>query len=247
MRIDPHVCYALNDGADQIELLRATSNAALDIIALTGIGSIKSFDAIQRDYDKLILLEKAGILSASDGVRLTLHRELRTRSTILPGFTATSGDGLIITALFPAETTTISIETILQHLAIGGTDGTTKTTAGVICALINAANGIAVAHPTSAADVMLVKALISAGQLHAIDRAIDGIDNICVLGGSGATDIESIGAAFSEVTLSAPTFDACESSFWLITTQQFASLVPPYDDGHSISSCKQRPMRTSSK
>jgi hypothetical protein len=208
MRIDPHVCYALIDGADQIELLRATSNAALDMIALTGIGSIKSFDAIQRDYDKLILLEKAGILSAPDSIRLTLHRELRTRSTILPGFTATSSDGLTITALFPAETTTISIETILQHLGIDGTDGSTKTPAGVICALINAANGIAVAHPTTAGHIVLVNALITAGQLHAIDRAVDGIDGICVLGGSGATDIESIGAGFSEVTLTSPTFEA---------------------------------------
>jgi hypothetical protein len=173
MRIDPHVCYALIDGADQIELLRATSNAALDMIALTGIGSIKSFDAIQRDYDKLILLEKAGILSAPDSIRLTLHRELRTRSTILPGFTATSSDGLTVTALFPAETTTISIETILQHLGIDGTDGSTKTPAGVICALINAANGIAVAHPTTAGHIALVNALITAGQLHAIDRAVE--------------------------------------------------------------------------
>ncbi len=207
VRIDPHVCYAPNDGADQLELLRATSHAALDMIALTGIGSIKSFDAIQRDYDKLILLEKAGILSASDGERLTLHRELRTRSTILPGFTATSSDELMITGLFPAETTTISIETILQHLGINGTDGSTQTNAGVICSLINAANGIAIAHPKTPAQTTLVKQLIAAGQLHAIDRAVDGIENVCILGGSGATDIESIGSGFSEVTLTTPSFE----------------------------------------
>ena len=208
VRIDPHVCYALNDGADQLELLRATSHAALDMIALTGIGSIKSFDAIQRDYDKLILLEKAGILSTSDGERLELHRDLRTRSTILPGFTATSKDGLTITALFPAETTTISIETILQHLGIDGTDGSTQTGAGVICALVNAANGIAVAHPKTRNDGALVQQLIAAGQLHAIDRAVDGIEGVCILGGSGATTIDAIGSGFSEVTLTTPTFEA---------------------------------------
>ena len=208
VRIDPHVCYSLNDGADQLELLRATSHATLDMIALTGVGSIKSFDAIQRDYDKLILLEKAGILTHSDGERLTLHRELRTRSTILPGFTATSSDGLLITALFPADTTTISIETILQHLGIDGVDGSTKTNAGVICALINAANGIAVAHPNTSADIALVHMLIASGQLHAIDRAVVGIDNVCILGGSGATTIESIGSSFSEVSMTSPTFES---------------------------------------
>lgn len=208
VRIDPYVSLTLTEGADQTELLRAISNAALDMIAVTGTGNIHSFDALQRDYDKLLLLEKAAILSAPDHDRLAIHRDVRGRTTLLPGFSVVSAEGLLISTLFAADTATRNIETILQHLGVDTTTGHTHSPAAAICALVKAAAGIAVAHPRSAGDIAVVRELNAASQLHAVDRAVEGLEHICVFGGSGATQLDAIGAGFSEIAVTQPTFDA---------------------------------------
>jgi hypothetical protein len=208
MRIDPHVRYAVTSGSNHIELLRAITHASLDMVALTGIGNIKSYDAIQRDYDKLVLLEKAGILNTEDQQRLALHHDLRTRTTILPGFEVISADGVTVNAIFAADAAISNIETIIHHLDANATDGQTKTPANAICALIHAANGIAIAHADQTAGIEQIKQLIASNQLHALSQAIDGITEVCILGGSGATTLEEIGAGFSEVKLHTPTYEA---------------------------------------
>lgn len=208
VRIDPAVSLTVTDGVDQHELLRAISNAALDMIAITGIGNLHSYEAIQRDYDKLLLLEKAGILSAADQEHLALHRDVRQRTALLPGFRLTSAEGLQISAFFAADTATRSIETILQHLAVNAATGHTQSPAAVVCALVKAAAGIAVAHPRSDTDAAHVRELNAASQLHAADRAVDGLAHLCILGGSAATTADAIGAGFTEVSVTQPTFDA---------------------------------------
>ncbi len=208
MRIDPHVRYVVPNGSNHIELLRAITQASLDMVALTGIGNIKSYDAIQRDYDKLVLLEKAGILNHEDQQRLALHHDLRTRTTILPGFEVVSADGITINAIFAADAAISNIETILHHLDTNPTDGHTTTPANAICALIHAANGIAIAHANTALAIDAIKQLIASNQLHALSQRIDGIHEVCILGGSGATTLDEIGAGFSEVKLSTPNFEA---------------------------------------
>lgn len=211
VRIDPHVRYVVTSGSTHIELLRAITQASLDMVALTGIGNIKSYDAIQRDYDKLVLLEKAGILNVEDQQRLALHHDLRTRTMILPGFEVISADGVMINAIFAADAAISNIETILHHLDANPTDGQTKTPANAICALIHAANGIAIAYANQAPAIDQIKQLIASNQLHALSQRIDGITEVCILGGSGATTLEEIGAGFSEVKLPTPSYESLRS------------------------------------
>jgi hypothetical protein len=94
LRIDPYVRYQQRDDSEHLELLQAAANAALDMIAMTDLGTLKGFESLQRDLEKLVLLEKAGILNAQDQVRLALHRELRARTMILPGFSIISSEKL---------------------------------------------------------------------------------------------------------------------------------------------------------
>ncbi|MEY3989438.1 MAG: hypothetical protein RI985_519, partial [Chloroflexota bacterium] len=211
VRIDPHVRYVVTSGSNHIELLRAITQASLDMVALTGIGNIKSYDAIQRDYDKLVLLEKAGILNAEDQQRLALHHELRTRTTILPGFEVISADGVTINAIFATDAAISNIETILHHLDANSTNGQTNTPANAICALIHAANGIAIAYADQAPAIEQIKHLIASNQLHALSQSIDGITEACILGGSGATTLDEIGAGFSEVKVHTPGYEALRS------------------------------------
>lgn len=208
VRIDPHVRYAVTSGSNHIELLRAITQASLDMVALTGIGNIKSYDTIQRDYDKLVLLEKAGILNTEDQQRLALHHELRTRTTILPGFEVISADDITVNAIFAADTPVSNIETIVNHLNADIANGHSDTPANAICALIHAANGIAIAYAESPAAVDHIKSLIASNQLHALSQRIEGINDVCILGGSGATMLDEIGAGFSEVKLANTSFEA---------------------------------------
>lgn len=207
LRIDPSVRYRPEGEGGDLELLKAAANAALDMIALTDIGTISSFEALQRDLEKLVLLEKAGILSPSDEQRLAVHRDLRTRTQILPGVTVTSSEGLLLSGIFAPDSTTSSITTILQHLGADTNNGLCHENAQRVCALIEAIGGIVVAHPHTPEHVVLVQSLIAAGILHAVDRQSD-IENVCVLGGSGATTLEDIGSVFSEVTLANASFHA---------------------------------------
>lgn len=207
MRIDPHVRYVVTSGGNHIELLRAITQASLDMVALTGIGNIKSYEAIQRDYDRLVLLEKAGILNNEDQQRLALHHDLRTRTTILPGFEVISGDGVHINAIFAADVAISNIETILHHLNAQDVNGQTAIPANAICALVHAANGIAIASADSAPAVESIGQLIRSNQLHAISHPMDGITEVCILGGSRATTLEEIGSSFSEIKLHSPSFE----------------------------------------
>lgn len=208
VRIDPHVRYVVTSGSSHIELLRAITQASLDMVALTGIGNIKSYDAIQRDYDKLVLLEKAGILNNEDQQRLALHHDLRTRTTILPGFEVISADGVRVNAIFAADAAVSNIETILHHLDANPADGQTNTPANAICALVHAANGIAIAHADASTGIDVIKTLIASNQLHALSQGIEGISEVCILGGSGATTLDEIGAGFSEIKVHTPSFEA---------------------------------------
>lgn len=208
LRIDPYVRYHQQDDSEQLELLKAAANAALDMIAMTDLGTLKGFESLQRDLEKLVLLEKAGILNSQDQLRLALHRELRARTMILPGFSVVSNESLLFSAIFAADTATTSIITVLQHLGGESPSGQSQMPASAICALIHAAGGIAIAHPNDDGQIDIVQSLITAGQLHAIDHKHPAIDEICILGGSGATTLDAIGAAFSEITLATPTFAA---------------------------------------
>lgn len=208
LRIDPYVRYHQQDDSEQLELLKAAANAALDMIAMTDLGTLKGFESLQRDLEKLVLLEKAGILNSQDQIRLALHRELRARTMILPGFSVVSNESLLFSAIFAADTATTSIITVLQHLGGESPSGQSQMPASAICALIHAAGGIAIAHPNDDSQIDIVQSLITAGQLHAIDYKHPAIDEICILGGSGATTLDAIGAAFSEITLATPTFAA---------------------------------------
>ncbi len=208
LRIDPYVRYHQQDDSEQLELLKAAANAALDMIAMTDLGTLKGFESLQRDLEKLVLLEKAGILNSQDQLRLALHRELRARTMILPGFSVVSNESLLFSAIFAADTATTSIITVLQHLGGESPSGQSQMPASAICALIHAAGGIAIAHPNDDSQIDIVQSLITAGQLHAIDHKHPAIDEICILGGSGATTLDAIGAAFSEITLATPTFAA---------------------------------------
>ncbi|MCX6015334.1 MAG: ATP-binding protein [Chloroflexales bacterium] len=165
LRIDPYVRYHQQDDSEQLELLKAAANAALDMIAMTDLGTLKGFESLQRDLEKLVLLEKAGILNSQDQIRLALHRELRARTMILPGFSVVSNESLLFSAILAAD-------------------------------------------PNDDSQIDIVQSLITAGQLHAIDHKHPAIDEICILGGSGATTLDAIGAAFSEITLATPTFAA---------------------------------------
>jgi len=207
VRIDPHVRYVVTHGSNHIDLLRAITHASLDMVALTGIGNIKSYESTQRDYDKLVLLEKAGILNQDDQQRLGLHHELRTRTAILPGFEVISVDGVTINAIFAADAAISNMETILHHLNADHATGQTNTPANAICALVHAANGIAIAYAESPAAITLITQLIASNQLHALSHAIEGIADVCVLGGSRATTLDEIGAGFSEIKLSTPSFE----------------------------------------
>lgn len=208
LRIDPYVRYQKHDDSEQLELLQAAANAALDMIAMTDLGTLKGFESLQRDLEKLVLLEKAGILAAQDQIRLALHRELRARTMILPGFSVISNEALLFSAIFAADTATTSIITILQHLGGASSTGQSQMPASAICALVAAAGGIAIAHPSDDGQLAIVQSLIAAGQLHAIDKTNPAISGVCVLGGSGSTTLDGIGAAFSEITLVVPTFAA---------------------------------------
>ncbi|NBU63341.1 MAG: ATP-binding protein, partial [Chloroflexia bacterium] len=208
LRIDPYVRYQQRDDSEHLELLQAAANAALDMIAMTDLGTLKGFESLQRDLEKLVLLEKAGILDAQNQARLALHRELRARTMILPGFSIISSESLLFSAIFAADTATTSIITILQHLGGELPAGQSQMPASAVCALVHAAGGIAIAHPNNDDQISLVQSLIVAGQLHAIDHSNPAISEVCVLGGSGATTLDTIGAAFSEITLVAPTFAA---------------------------------------
>ena len=106
LRIDPSVRYRPEGEGGHLDLLKAAANAALDMIALTDIGTISGFEALQRDYEKLVLLEKAGILTPNDEQRLAVHRDLRTRTQILPGFSVTSSEGLLLSGIFAPDSTT---------------------------------------------------------------------------------------------------------------------------------------------
>jgi len=208
LRIDPYVRYQQRDDSEHLELLQAAANAALDMIAMTDLGTLKGFESLQRDLEKLVLLEKAGILNAQDQIRLALHRELRSRTMILPGFSVISSESLLFSAIFAADTATTSIITILQHLGGESPTGQSQMPASAVCALVHAAGGIAIAHPSDDDQISVVQSLIAAGQLHAIDQTNPAISDVCILGGSGATTLDAIGAAFSEITLTAPTFAA---------------------------------------
>jgi hypothetical protein len=208
LRIDPSVRYRPEGEGGHLELLKAAANAALDMIALTDIGTISGFESFQRDLEKLVLLEKAGILSPADEQRLAVHRDLRTRTQILPGFSVTSSEGLLLSGIFAPDSTTSSITTILQHLGADTNNGLCHENAQRVCALIEAIGGIVVAHPHTPEHVALVQALIAAGTLHAVDQHQSDITDVCILGGSGATTLDDIGSVFSEVTLAQASFQA---------------------------------------
>lgn len=200
VRIDPNVQCQVQSG-DQLQLLQAATHAALDMIALVGENALAVFDALQRDYDKLLLLEKAGIsLDEASSTQLQLHRDLRTRTTVLPGFMVTSQDHIMLSAIFDANNNINSIQAIMQHLGVHTATTPLTLNAQSICALIHAANGLAIAHPQSAEQQAHVLQLINDGHLHAVDRALDVPQQpVCVLGGSGATTLDHIGTAFTEV------------------------------------------------
>lgn len=208
LRIDPSVRYRPEDEGGHLELLKAAANASLDMIALTDIGTISGFEALQRDLEKLLLLEKAGILSPTDEQRLSVHRDLRTRTQILPGFTVTSSEGLLLSGIFAPDSTTSSITTILQHLGASSNDGLCHETAQRVCALIEAIGGVVVAHPTTSEHAVVVQSLVQTGVLHAIAQPHDDIEQVCILGGSNATTLDDIGSSFSEITLTSASFSA---------------------------------------
>lgn len=208
LRIDPAVRYRPDGETSHLELLKAAANASLDMIALTDIGTISGYEALQRDLEKLLLLEKAGILSPHDEQRLGIHRDLRTRTQILPGFSVTSSEGLLLSGIFGTDNTISGINTILQHLGADTDNGLCHESAQRICALIDAIGGIVVAHPTTPEHAALVQTLINAGALHAVDQHHQDIENVCILGGSNATTLDDIGSAFSEVTLAGASFHA---------------------------------------
>lgn len=208
LRIDPSVRYRPDEEGGHLELLKAAANASLDMIALTDIGTISGFEALQRDLEKLLLLEKAGILSPSDEQRLNTHRDLRTRTQLLPGFTVTSSEGLRLSGIFAPDCTPSSITTILQHLGASSNDGLCHETAPRVCALIEAIGGVVVAHPSTSEHAAIVQTLIQTGVLHAISQPHDEIENVCILGGSDATTLDDIGSSFSEVTLTSASFSA---------------------------------------
>ncbi|MFM7677564.1 MAG: ATP-binding protein [Roseiflexaceae bacterium] len=208
LRIDPSVRYRPDEEGGHLELLKAAANASLDMIALTDIGTISGFEALQRDLEKLLLLEKAGILSPSDEQRLNTHRDLRTRTQLLPGFTVTSSEGLRLSGIFAPDSTTSSITTILQHLGASSNDGLCHETAPRVCALIEAIGGVVVAHPSTSEHAAIVQSLVQTGVLHAISQPHDEIENVCILGGSDATTLDDIGSSFSEVTLTSASFSA---------------------------------------
>jgi hypothetical protein len=165
LRIDPSVRYRPDEEGGHLELLKAAANASLDMIALTDIGTISGFEALQRDLEKLLLLEKAGILSPSDEQRLNTHRDLRTRTQLLPGFTVTSSEGLRLSGIFAPDSTPSSITTILQHLGASSTDGLCHETAPRVCALIEAIGGVVVAHPSTSEHAAIVQTLVQTGVL----------------------------------------------------------------------------------
>jgi len=201
VRIDPSVQYRPPEH-DELQVLQAASHASLDMVALIGSGSLAGYEALQRDYDRLLLLEKAGILSEADSERLQQHRNLRTRTTILPGFMTQSSDGIWLSAVFDTQINLNNIEAVMQHLGIDPTSHQARLDAASICALVHAASGLAVAHPhaTPAHLHPLILTLINNGVLHAIDRDMgESTPAICVLGGSGAQTLDQIGAAFTEV------------------------------------------------
>ncbi|MFN5676475.1 MAG: helix-turn-helix domain-containing protein [Roseiflexaceae bacterium] len=208
LRIDPSVRYRPDEEGGHLELLKAAANASLDMIALTDIGTISGFEALQRDLEKLLLLEKAGILSPSDEQRLNTHRDLRTRTQLLPGFTVTSSEGLRLSGIFAPDSTPSSITTILQHLGASSTDGLCHETAPRVCALIEAIGGVVVAHPSTSEHAAIVQTLVQTGVLHAISQPHDEVENVCILGGSDATTLDDIGSSFSEVTLTSASFSA---------------------------------------
>lgn len=221
VRIDPSVRYRPDSDGSHLELLKAAANASLDMIALTDIGTISGFEALQRDLEKLILLEKAGILSPTDEQRLAIHRDLRTRTQILPGFSVTSNEGLVLSGIFAPDSSTSSIAMILQHLGADTNNGLCHETAQRICALIDAIGGIVVAHPSTPEHIALVQTLISTGALHAIDQHQSDITQICVLGGSNATTLDGIGSAFSEITLTSLSFQALRD---VINTNNYSAV-----------------------
>jgi hypothetical protein len=133
LRIDPYVRYQQRDDSEHLELLQAAANAALDMIAMTDLGTLKGFESLQRDLEKLVLLEKAGILNAQDQVRLALHRELR-HAMILPGFSIISSESVLFSAIFATDTATTSIITILQHLGGESPTGQSQMPASAVCA-----------------------------------------------------------------------------------------------------------------
>lgn len=201
VRIDPSVQYHPPEH-NELQVLQAASHASLDMVALIGAGSLTGYEALQRDYDRLLLLEKAGILSEADSHRLQQHRNLRTRTTILPGFMTQSSDGVWLSAIFDTQINLNNIEAVIHHIGIDTLSHQARLDAASICALVHAASGLAIAHPHATPPHLhpLILTLINNNILHAIDRDMgESTPAVCVLGGSGAQTIEQIGAAFTEV------------------------------------------------
>jgi hypothetical protein len=175
-RVDLHihtpasVCYA-EPSVTYLDILRKAGEKGLDIIAITDHNTVAGCDAMAKEIEELMLLERLNRLRAKEKERLEEYRRLADKILVLPGFEFTATLGFHILGIFSEKTVIRELEHILLDLNIppdkldaGSTE--VGATADVLTAyrIIDEAGGLVIAAHANSSHGVAMQGLGFGGQ-----------------------------------------------------------------------------------
>lgn len=154
-----------------IEILRRAEQRGIDIIAFTDHNTVRGYEAMMKDIERLQFLEQSGRALADELRLLAEYRRLLDKILVLPGFEFTATFGFHILGIFSPQTPVRYIEHLLlslnvPHEVLQTGDPAAGSTADVLDCyrLVNEAGGIAIAAHINSAHGVMMRGLNFGGQ-----------------------------------------------------------------------------------
>jgi len=175
-RVDLHihtpasVCYA-EPSVTYLDILRKAGEKGLDIIAITDHNTVAGCDAMAKEIEELMLLERLNRLRAKEKERLEEYRRLADKILVLPGFEFTATLGFHILGIFSEKTVIRELEHILLDLNIppdkldaGSTEVGATTDVLTAYRIIDEAGGLVIAAHANSSHGVAMQGLGFGGQ-----------------------------------------------------------------------------------